>query len=103
MERQLQLKTQQQFTKEYMEAKGLKEEQEVGQGPGPGPGSTSIGSLPLTAGALAFTGSDTDEEATRDGEKDELPVEEDEEVRTHCNVQHVTLFPTQSGTIRYMM
>uniref|UniRef100_A0A668AYX1 Ankyrin repeat and KH domain containing 1 n=1 Tax=Myripristis murdjan TaxID=586833 RepID=A0A668AYX1_9TELE len=40
VERQLQLKTQQQFTKEYMEAKGLKEEQEAGQsqGPGPGPG-----------------------------------------------------------------
>uniref|UniRef100_A0A8C9YZA6 Ankyrin repeat and KH domain containing 1 n=1 Tax=Sander lucioperca TaxID=283035 RepID=A0A8C9YZA6_SANLU len=38
VERQLQLKTQQQFTKEYMEAKGLKEEQEAGQSQGPGPG-----------------------------------------------------------------
>uniref|UniRef100_A0A672IQK3 Ankyrin repeat and KH domain-containing protein 1-like n=1 Tax=Salarias fasciatus TaxID=181472 RepID=A0A672IQK3_SALFA len=35
VERQLQLKTQQQFTKEYMEAKGLKEEQEAGQSQGP--------------------------------------------------------------------
>uniref|UniRef100_A0A6Q2ZIT2 K Homology domain-containing protein n=1 Tax=Esox lucius TaxID=8010 RepID=A0A6Q2ZIT2_ESOLU len=36
VERQLQLKTQQQFTKEYLEAKGLKEEHEGGQGPGNG-------------------------------------------------------------------
>uniref|UniRef100_A0A3Q1FCP9 Ankyrin repeat and KH domain containing 1 n=1 Tax=Acanthochromis polyacanthus TaxID=80966 RepID=A0A3Q1FCP9_9TELE len=53
VERQLQLKTQQQFTKEYMEAKGLKEEQEAGQsqGPGPGPGSTTsaLGPLPTAA------------------------------------------------------
>uniref|UniRef100_A0AAQ5ZN15 K Homology domain-containing protein n=1 Tax=Amphiprion ocellaris TaxID=80972 RepID=A0AAQ5ZN15_AMPOC len=51
VERQLQLKTQQQFTKEYMEAKGLKEEQEAGQsqGPGPGPGSTTSALGPLPA------------------------------------------------------
>uniref|UniRef100_A0A672ZZ36 Ankyrin repeat and KH domain containing 1 n=1 Tax=Sphaeramia orbicularis TaxID=375764 RepID=A0A672ZZ36_9TELE len=56
VERQLQLKTQQQFTKEYMEAKGLKEEQEPGQsqGPGPGPGSTAVPVLlPTTPGAQA--------------------------------------------------
>uniref|UniRef100_H3CUB6 Ankyrin repeat and KH domain containing 1 n=1 Tax=Tetraodon nigroviridis TaxID=99883 RepID=H3CUB6_TETNG len=41
VERQLQLKTQQQFTKEYMEAKGLKEEQEAGHSQGPGPGQGS--------------------------------------------------------------
>uniref|UniRef100_A0A3P8T2I2 Ankyrin repeat and KH domain containing 1 n=1 Tax=Amphiprion percula TaxID=161767 RepID=A0A3P8T2I2_AMPPE len=66
VERQLQLKTQQQFTKEYMEAKGLKEEQEAGQsqGPGPGPGSTTsaLGPLPAAPGAQLHTGSDTDEE-----------------------------------------
>lgn len=84
MERQLQLKTQQQFTKEYMEAKGLKEEQEAGQsqGPGPGPGSTTsaLGPLPTTPGALAHTSSDTDEEANKDGEQDEQPRNEGEEV-----------------------
>uniref|UniRef100_A0A4W6DAY5 Ankyrin repeat and KH domain containing 1 n=1 Tax=Lates calcarifer TaxID=8187 RepID=A0A4W6DAY5_LATCA len=65
VERQLQLKTQQQFTKEYMEAKGLKEEQESGQGQGPGPGSTTsaLGPLPATPGAQIHTSSDTDEEA----------------------------------------
>uniref|UniRef100_A0A3Q1IJC9 K Homology domain-containing protein n=1 Tax=Anabas testudineus TaxID=64144 RepID=A0A3Q1IJC9_ANATE len=66
VERQLQLKTQQQFTKEYMEAKGLKEEQEAGQsqGPGPGPGSTMSAPVPLptTPGAQVHTSSDTDEE-----------------------------------------
>uniref|UniRef100_A0A3P8NK43 K Homology domain-containing protein n=1 Tax=Astatotilapia calliptera TaxID=8154 RepID=A0A3P8NK43_ASTCA len=48
VERQLQLKTQQQFTKEYMEAKGL-EQQEAGQsqGPGPGPGCASSVPVPL--------------------------------------------------------
>uniref|UniRef100_A0A668AR07 Ankyrin repeat and KH domain containing 1 n=1 Tax=Myripristis murdjan TaxID=586833 RepID=A0A668AR07_9TELE len=46
VERQLQLKTQQQFTKEYMEAKGLKEEQEAGQSQGPGPGPGGASSLP---------------------------------------------------------
>lgn len=84
VERQLQLKTQQQFTKEYMEAKGLKEEQEAGQsqGPGPGPGSTTSapGPLPTTPGALAHTSSDTDEEANKDGEQDEQPRNEGEEV-----------------------
>ncbi|XP_077434143.1 ankyrin repeat and KH domain-containing protein 1 isoform X3 [Vanacampus margaritifer] len=83
VERQLQLKTQQQFTKEYMEAKGLKEEQEAGQsqGPGPGPGSTSSvpGSLPLTPAALVRSSSDTDEEANKDGEQDDLPGEDEEE------------------------
>lgn len=83
MERQLQLKTQQQFTKEYMEAKGLKEEQEAGQsqGPGPGPGSTTPapGQLPAT-GAQVHTGSDTDEEANKDGEQEEQLGEDGEEV-----------------------
>ncbi|XP_077465534.1 ankyrin repeat and KH domain-containing protein 1 isoform X1 [Stigmatopora argus] len=83
VERQLQLKTQQQFTKEYMEAKGLKEEQEAGQsqGPGPGPGGTSSvpGSLPLSPAALVRSSSDTDEEANKDGEQDELPGEDEEE------------------------
>ncbi|XP_061580997.1 ankyrin repeat and KH domain-containing protein 1 isoform X8 [Cololabis saira] len=83
VERQLQLKTQQQFTKEYMEAKGLKEEQEAGQsqGPGPGPGSTmtALGSLATTPCGQVLTGSDTDEEANKDGEQDELPGEEGED------------------------
>ncbi|KAM4621792.1 ankyrin repeat and KH domain-containing protein 1 isoform 1-T1 [Polymixia lowei] len=83
VERQLQLKTQQQFTKEYMEAKGLKEEQEAGQsqGPGPGPGSASStpGNLPCPPGAQTHTSSDTDEEANRDGEQEEQPGEEGEE------------------------
>lgn len=74
MERQLQLKTQQQFTKEYMEAKGLKEEQEAGQGPGPGPESTA---LPTIEGAQLHSSSDTDEEAIKD---EEQPGEEGEEV-----------------------
>lgn len=85
MERQLQLKTQQQFTKEYMEAKGLKEEQEAGQsqGPGPGPGSTTSvpGPLSTTPGALVHTSSDTDEEANKDGDQEELQGEEGEEVK----------------------
>lgn len=80
MERQLQLKTQQQFTKEYMEAKGLKEEQEAGQSQGPGPGLSPAGPLPC-AGAQVHTSSDTDEEANRDGEQDEQPGEEGEEVK----------------------
>uniref|UniRef100_A0A4W6D9U1 Ankyrin repeat and KH domain containing 1 n=1 Tax=Lates calcarifer TaxID=8187 RepID=A0A4W6D9U1_LATCA len=81
VERQLQLKTQQQFTKEYMEAKGLKEEQESGQGQGPGPGSTTsaLGPLPATPGAQIHTSSDTDEEANKDGEQEEQPGEEGEE------------------------
>ncbi|XP_075897708.1 ankyrin repeat and KH domain-containing protein 1 isoform X8 [Nelusetta ayraudi] len=83
VERQLQLKTQQQFTKEYMEAKGLKEDQEAGQsqGPGPGPGSTASapGPLPASPGALAHTSSDTDEEANKDGEQDEQQRNEGDE------------------------
>ncbi|CAG5991960.1 unnamed protein product [Menidia menidia] len=84
VERQLQLKTHQQFTKEYMEAKGLKEEQEAGQsqGPGPGPGSTTTpppGPLPSAPGGQVHTGSDTDEEANKDGEQEELPGEEGDE------------------------
>ncbi|XP_037318171.2 ankyrin repeat and KH domain-containing protein 1 isoform X3 [Pungitius pungitius] len=81
VERQLQLKTQQQFTKEYMEAKGLKEEQEAGQGPGPGPGSTSSepGALPTIEGAQLHSSSDTDEEAIKDEEQEEQPGEEGEE------------------------
>lgn len=84
VERQLQLKTQQQFTKEYMEAKGLKEEQEAGhnQGPGPGPGSTSAtGHLPLTPGSLVHTSSDTDEETNKDGEHEDQPQDDGEEVK----------------------
>ncbi|XP_055080813.1 ankyrin repeat and KH domain-containing protein 1 isoform X2 [Periophthalmus magnuspinnatus] len=80
VERQLQLKTQQQFTKEYMEAKGLKEEQEPGQsqGPGPGPGSpTSPMLLPTPPGAQVNTSSDTDEEANRDGEQEQPAEDED--------------------------
>ncbi|KAM7000390.1 ankyrin repeat and KH domain-containing protein 1 isoform 4-T4 [Tautogolabrus adspersus] len=84
VERQLQLKTQQQFTKEYMEAKGLKEEQEAGQsqGPGPGHGSTvsATGPLPAALGALVHTGSDTDEEANKDGELEEQQGEDGDEV-----------------------
>lgn len=84
VERQLQLKTQQQFTKEYMEAKGLKEEQEAGQsqGPGPGPGCTAAapGPLPAAPGALVHTGSDTDEEAIRDSKQEEQLGEDGEEV-----------------------
>lgn len=84
VERQLQLKTQQQFTKEYMEAKGLKEEQEAGhsQGPGPGPGSTSAtGHLPPTPGSLVNTSSDTDEETNKDGDHEEQPQDDGEEVK----------------------
>lgn len=88
MERQLQLKTQQQFTKEYMEAKGLKEEQEAGhsQGPGPGPGSTSgAGHLPSTPGSLVHPSSDTDEETTKDGEHEDQPQDDGEEVKLSLN------------------
>ncbi|XP_062333077.1 ankyrin repeat and KH domain-containing protein 1-like isoform X2 [Osmerus eperlanus] len=94
VERQLQLKTQQQFTKEYLEAKGLKEEQEAGQsqGPGPGPGgeapptatTSTPGALTACSGDLAQDGSDTDEEGLREGEQEEEQAgedEEDEEVR----------------------
>lgn len=82
VERQLQLKTQQQFTKEYMEAKGLKEEQEAGQsqGPGPGPGSTSSAPGPLLSTSGAHSGSDKDEETNKDGEQDEQQEEDVEEV-----------------------
>ncbi|XP_017282138.1 ankyrin repeat and KH domain-containing protein 1 isoform X3 [Kryptolebias marmoratus] len=93
VERQLQIKTQQQFTKEYMEAKGLKEDQEAGQsqGPGPGPGSVTAapGPLPTPLGSQVHTGSDTDEEANKDreqeqqldgeGDEDDDDEEEDEE------------------------
>lgn len=86
VERQLQLKTQQQFTKEYMEAKGLKEEQEPGQsqGPGPGPGSTTSTQRahPTRSVAQAAYMSDTDEEDNKDGEHEEQPGEEGEEVNT---------------------
>ncbi|KAF7227943.1 ankyrin repeat and KH domain-containing protein 1 isoform X2 [Nothobranchius furzeri] len=82
VERQLQLKTQQQFTKEYMEAKGLKEDQEAGQsqGPGPGPGSTTVpGPRPITSGGQVLTGSETIKEASKDEEQEEQPGEEEEE------------------------
>ena len=90
VERQLQLKTQQQFTKEYMEAKGLKEEQEPGQsqGPGPGPGSPTPPPMLLASfpGTRVHTGSDTDEEALRDGEQ-ELPAE-GEQVKSQTASSH---------------
>uniref|UniRef100_H2LRI7 Ankyrin repeat and KH domain containing 1 n=1 Tax=Oryzias latipes TaxID=8090 RepID=H2LRI7_ORYLA len=83
VERRLQLKTQQQFTKEYMEAKGLKEDQEAGQsqGPGPGPGITATDPALLlsTAVVQAHTGSDTDEEANKDEEQEDQPGEDGEE------------------------
>lgn len=86
MERQLQLKTQQQFTKEYMEAKGL-EQQEAGQsqGPGPGPGCASSVPVPLltTPGAQVHSGSDKDEETSKDGEQEE-PEDDVEEVNFFC-------------------
>lgn len=88
VERQLQLKTQQQFTKEYMEAKGLKEDQEAGhsQGPGPGPGSMSAtGHLPPTPGSLVHTSSDTDEEMNKDGEHEDQPQDDGEEVKLSLN------------------
>lgn len=85
VERQLQLKTQQQFTKEYMEAKGLKEDQEAGQnqGPGPGPGGigTAPGPLPTRTGGQLPIGSDTDEEANKEGEQEQPPGDEGEEVK----------------------
>lgn len=103
VERQLQLKTQQQFTKEYMEAKGLKEEQEAGQsqGPGPGPGSmtSAPGPLPTTPGAVVHTSSDTDEEANKDGEQEDHLGDEGEEVKLSV-IKHfiflniITLFLT---------
>uniref|UniRef100_A0A3Q2FVZ2 Ankyrin repeat and KH domain containing 1 n=1 Tax=Cyprinodon variegatus TaxID=28743 RepID=A0A3Q2FVZ2_CYPVA len=67
VERQLQLKTQQQFTKEYMEAKGLKEDLEAGQsqGPGPGPGSTATDE--------DYDDEDEGSEDDADGEEDEYP------------------------------
>lgn len=109
MERQLQLKTQQQFTKEYMEAKGLKEEQEAGQsqGPGPGPGTTTSapGPLPATPGALVHTSSDTDEEANKDGEQEEQLGDEGEEVRPPYSFSFfnddviLTLFLTPYGCL----
>ncbi|XP_028314515.1 ankyrin repeat and KH domain-containing protein 1 isoform X2 [Gouania willdenowi] len=82
VERQLQLKTQQQFTKEYMEAKGLKEDQEAGQsqGPGPGPGTMSApGLLPIAPGAQVRTGSDTDDEGQKDEEQEDQQEEEGDE------------------------
>ncbi|KAM9309629.1 ankyrin repeat and KH domain-containing protein 1 isoform 3-T3 [Pholidichthys leucotaenia] len=84
VERQLQLKTQQQFTKEYMEAKGLKEEQEAGQsqGPGPGPGSTPpLGPLFNTLGTQLHMGCDAEKETNKDGDQEEQPGDDlDEEV-----------------------
>ncbi|XP_057215835.1 ankyrin repeat and KH domain-containing protein 1 isoform X4 [Triplophysa rosa] len=70
VERQLQLKTQQQFTKEYMETKGLKEE--LGQAAGVEMPGTP---LPLQATQL---GSDVDNET--DCRKDEhMPISTNEE------------------------
>nr|XP_023679787.1 ankyrin repeat and KH domain-containing protein 1-like isoform X1 [Paramormyrops kingsleyae] len=73
VERQLQLKTQQQFTKEYMEAKGLKEDLALPTQPS---GASGVGNpLPLP---LASLGSNTDGEGSH--EDDDQPVlEEDEE------------------------
>ncbi|XP_023677104.2 ankyrin repeat and KH domain-containing protein 1-like isoform X5 [Paramormyrops kingsleyae] len=70
VERQLQLKTQQQLTKEYMEAKGLKEE--PGQAVGPPCGSILL--------QPAAPGSDTDEESACEPQaSQQSPTEEDEE------------------------
>ncbi|XP_036444968.1 ankyrin repeat and KH domain-containing protein 1 isoform X4 [Colossoma macropomum] len=70
VERQLQLKTQQQFTKEYMEAKGIKEE------PGQAAGVEAPGTpLPLQATQL---GSSTDGEGNHD-EEDHQPAPADDE------------------------
>ncbi|KAJ8014937.1 hypothetical protein DPEC_G00020950 [Dallia pectoralis] len=93
VERQLQLKTQQQFTKEYMEAKGLKEDHETGQGPGPG-GVGANATLPhaLTApsgvnASHTLLGSDTqsdegyredEDQAGEENEEDEDDEEDDE-------------------------
>lgn len=93
VERRLQLKTQQQFTKEYMEAKGLKEDQEAGQsqGPGPGPGITATDPALLlsTAVVQAHTGSDTDEEANKDEEQEDQPGEDGEEVKASVKIVFV--------------
>ncbi|XP_072518561.1 ankyrin repeat and KH domain-containing protein 1 isoform X3 [Salminus brasiliensis] len=72
VERQLQLKTQQQFTKEYMEAKGIKEE------PGQVAGVEAPGTpLPLQATQL---GSSTDGEGNLDEEDHQpAPVDEDDD------------------------
>ncbi|KAL6470203.1 hypothetical protein MHYP_G00213220 [Metynnis hypsauchen] len=70
VERQLQLKTQQQFTKEYMEAKGIKEE------PGQAAGVEAPGTpLPLQATQL---GSNNDGEGNHD-EEDHQPAPADDE------------------------
>uniref|UniRef100_A0A8C9TQD7 Ankyrin repeat and KH domain containing 1 n=1 Tax=Scleropages formosus TaxID=113540 RepID=A0A8C9TQD7_SCLFO len=72
VERQLQLKTQQQFTKEYMEAKGLKEDS--GQ-PAQGAGLSLPGAaLPLQSSQL-----DDDEEDDEDEEDDDEEEEEDDD------------------------
>lgn len=87
VERQLQLKTQQQFTKEYMEAKGLKDEQEgvVSQGPGPGSTTPVLDHPPCASGPHLHSSSDTDEEANKDDEQEEHPGENGEEVKfTDC-------------------
>lgn len=86
MERQLQLKTQQQFTKEYMEAKGLKEDLEAGQsqGPGPGPGSTATapGQLPSPPGVALPSAAKIYEDASTEGEQEQSPGDEGEEVKS---------------------
>ncbi|XP_030636876.1 ankyrin repeat and KH domain-containing protein 1 isoform X2 [Chanos chanos] len=74
VERQLQLKTQQQFTKEYMEAKGLKEE--PGQTPSGGMEAPRM-LLPLQAAQL---GSDMDGEGNHHKEDHQpSPAEEEED------------------------
>ncbi|XP_066501518.1 ankyrin repeat and KH domain-containing protein 1 isoform X2 [Hoplias malabaricus] len=71
VERQLQLKTQQQFTKEYMEAKGIKEE------PGQAAGVEAPGTpLPLQATQL---GSSTDGEGNHDEEDHQPTIVDDDE------------------------
>lgn len=105
VERQLQLKTQQQFTKEYMEAKGLKEDQEAGQsqGPGPGPGSTTSAPGPLSTppGGHVPIGSDTDEEANKEGDQEQPPGEEGEEVKFSFTVAQPKTPPNQGCVVDF--
>ncbi|KAL0994681.1 hypothetical protein UPYG_G00125760 [Umbra pygmaea] len=76
VERQLQLKTQQQFTKEYMEAKGLKDD--PGQ-PGQAAGVEQPGTpLPLQAAQPGSDNQGTWEDHPA-GEDQEVDLEEDEE------------------------
>ncbi|KAJ8408895.1 hypothetical protein AAFF_G00247130 [Aldrovandia affinis] len=79
VERQLQLKTQQQFTKEYMEAKGLKDDPGESLPPAPPPHPAQLGShTEHEDDQLGPTEEDEDEEE-EDEEEEEEDEEEDEE------------------------